>query len=163
MSGLGFCQWLENTSFAISLKESAYVFPIVEGTHLLGMSVSVGLILLLDLRLLQLAFREEPVSRIMRQVGPWMTAGFLLVFATGLALFAANATSVYGNWFFRLKLALVAVAGVNATYYQVACYPMMAQWDVAAQVPRGPRIVAAVSIVCWALVIALGRTMAYEL
>lgn len=163
MSGLGFCEWLENTSFAVSLKESAYVFPIVEGSHLLGMSVSVGLILLLDLRLLRLAFREEPVSRIWRQVVPWMTAGFALVFATGLALFAANATSAYGNPFFRLKLAFVAVAGVNAFYYHIACYPRLAQWDAAAQVPRGPRIVAAVSIVCWALVIALGRTMAYEL
>ena len=129
MSAPAWCLWLENTGFAVALKESAYVFPIVEGTHLLGMSVSVGLILLLDLRLLRLAFRNEPVSRIMRQVAPWMTAGFALVFATGLALFAANATAAYGNWFFRLKLALVFVAGVNAAYYQVACFPKMAQWD----------------------------------
>jgi hypothetical protein len=158
-----FCQWLENTDVAVALKESAYVFPIVEGTHLLGMSVSVGLILLLDLRLLRIAFRDEPVSRIMRQVGPWMTAGFGLVFVTGLALFAANASSAYANWFFRVKLLLIAAAGVNAAYYQAVCFPQMPQWDLAADVPRGPRVVAALSIVCWALVIALGRTMAYEL
>ena len=72
MSALDWCHWLENTAFAVSLKESAYLFPIVEGTHLLGMSVSVGLILLLDLRLLRVAFPTEPVSRIMRQVGPWL-------------------------------------------------------------------------------------------
>jgi hypothetical protein len=99
----------------------------------------------------------------MRQVGPWMTAGFGLVFVTGLALFAANASSAYANWFFRVKLLLVLAAGVNAAYFQVACFPQMAQWDLAADVPRGPRVVAALSIVCWALVIALGRTMAYEL
>jgi len=163
MSLLRWCEWLENTAFAVSLKESAYMFPVVEGTHLLGMSVSVGLIILLDLRLLRLAFPTEPVSRIMRQVGPWMVAGFGLVFATGLALFAANATAAYVNWFFRLKLALVVVAGLNAAYYQVVYFPKMAQWDMAAQVPRGPRVVAAISIACWVLVIAFGRTMAYEL
>ena len=163
MSALDWCHWLENTAFAVSLKESAYLFPIVEGTHLLGMSVSVGLILLLDLRLLRVAFPTEPVSRIMRQVGPWMVAGFGLVFATGLALFAANASSAYVNWFFRLKLALVVLAGLNAAWYQYAYFPRMAQWDTAATVPLGPRIVAGVSIVCWALVIAFGRTMAYEL
>jgi hypothetical protein len=163
MSAPAWCLWLENTGVAVALKESAYLFPIVEGTHLLGMSVSVGLIFLLDLRLLRLAFRNEPVSRIMRQVAPWMTAGFALVFATGLALFAANATAAYVNWFFRLKLALVVLAGVNAAYYQVVYFPQMTQWDVAADIPRGPRVVAAVSIVCWALVIAFGRTMAYEL
>ena len=123
MSALDWCHWLENTAFAVSLKESAYLFPIVEGTHLLGMSVSVGLILLLDLRLLRVAFPTEPVSRIMRQVGPWMVAGFGLVFATGLALFAANASSAYVNWFFRLKLALVVLAGLNAAYYQYRLLP----------------------------------------
>jgi hypothetical protein len=162
-SVLAFCQWLENTSFSVGLKESSYLFPIVEGTHLLGMSVSVGLILLLDLRILRLAFNSEPVSRIMRQVGPWMLAGFIVVFTTGLALFAANATAAYVNWFFRFKLLLVALAGLNAAYYQVVFFPKMAQWDMATDVPRGARAVAVFSIVCWALVIALGRTMAYEL
>jgi hypothetical protein len=162
MSPLEWCQWLENTSFAIALKESTYMFPVVEGSHLLGMSVSVGLILLLDLRLLGLAFKSEPVSRIMRQVTPWMLAGFGLVFATGLALFAANATAAYTNWFFRFKLLFVAAAGANAYYYQLVYFPKMAVWDTSS-VPLGPRVVAATSLLCWGLVIALGRTMAYEL
>jgi hypothetical protein len=163
MSPLVWCQWLENTSFAVILKESTYLFPVVEGAHLLGMSVSVGLILLLDLRLLGLAFRTEPVSRMMRQIAPWMLAGFGLVFLTGLSLFAANATSAYANWFFRLKLVFVAVSGINALYYQIVYFPKMAAWDSSSDVPLGPRVVAAVSLLSWACVIALGRTMAYEL
>ncbi len=163
MSPLVWCEWLENTSFAIALKESTYLFPVVEGSHLLGMSVSVGLILLLDMRLLGLAFRTEPVSRMMRQVAPWMLAGFGLVFVTGLSLFAANATAAYVNWFFRLKLAFVAVAGANALYYQVVYFPKMASWDTSSHVPLGPRVAATLSLVSWALVIAFGRTMAYEL
>lgn len=163
MSALEICVWLENTAFSVAFKESLYVYPVVEGSHLLGMSVSVGLILLLDLRLLGLAFRSEPVSRIMRQVGPWMLGGFGLVFVTGLVLFVSNATAAYENGFFWAKMAFVALAGLNAAYYQRVHYPMMQQWEQAGMVPAGARAVAVVSLVAWALVIALGRTMAYEL
>jgi hypothetical protein len=57
----------------------------------------------------------------------------------------------------------VALAGVNACYYQVVYFPKMADWDMSSEVPLGPRVVAALSLVIWALVIAFGRTMAYEL
>jgi len=163
MSALEICAWLENTSVSIAFKESLYVYPIVEGSHLLGMSVSVGLILLLDLRLLGLAFRSEPVSRIMQQVGPWMLAGFSVVFLTGIVLFASNATSAYENGFFWLKMFLIAAAGANAAYYQKVYVPVMHTWDDTGLIPAGARTVAALSVVTWALVIALGRTMAYEL
>ena len=63
---------------------------------------------------------------------------------------------------FRL-LCLLALAGINAAWYQYKYYPHMAEWDTAESVPAGPRIVAVLSLALWIVVIACGRLTAYEL
>ena len=160
---LGWCHWLQNTWWATSLRESDLLFPFVEGSHILALSLSVGMVLILDLRLLRVVFRGEPVSRIMRQVIPWAAPGFLLMLSTGFLLFAAHAEQVYQNRLFRWKFALLLVAGINALIYQLKLCPKMAEWDTAPVVPAAARVAAVLSLTLWACIIALGRTMAYEL
>lgn len=163
MSMLILCQWLQNTPLATGIRQSDLLFPLIEGSHILALALSVGLIVVFDLRLLRLAFRGEPVSRIMRQVMPWVRPGFAIVLLTGVLLFAAHAEKVYANIFFRFKFLFLLLAGINALFYQVRYYPKMAEWDTAPVVPMGARLTAVLSLVLWAGVIALGRTMAYEL
>lgn len=129
----------------------------------MAMSLSVGLILMLDLRLLRLAFQSQPVSRIMRQVMPWALPGFAIMFITGVTLFLAQAESVYTNGYFRVKMVLLLALGVNAAVYQFKFYPNMAAWDAGDAVPGGAKFIAAISLVFWMVVIACGRLMAYEL
>ncbi len=155
--------WIQNTAWATWFRQADLIFPLVEGSHILALSISVGLILMLDLRLLGLAFRSEPVSRIMHQVMPWALPGFAVMFATGLLLFFAQAESAYGNSYFRLKILMLALLGVNAAFYQYKYYPHMREWDTAETIPLGPRVVAAASLVLWMGVIVFGRLTAYEL
>lgn len=157
------CHWLQNTAFATGLRQSDLLFPLIEGSHILALSVSVGLIITLDLRLLRLALCGEPVSRVMHQVMPWALPGFAVMFVTGLLLFVAQAEKVYTNTFFRYKVLFLVIAGFNALYYQMKFYPKMAEWDLAPAIPTGAKLTAAISLVLWAAIIALGRTMAYEL
>ena len=154
---LSWCHWLQNTPFATGIRQSDLLFPLIEGSHIMALSLSVGLILLFDLRLLRLAFAAEPVTRIMEQFVPWSLPGF-----AGM-LFVAQAEKVYQNTFFRFKLALLVLAGLNALFYQVKFHPRMAEWDKSGIVPWGARVSGALSLIIWACVIALGRTMAYEL
>jgi len=163
MSILSWCHWLQNTPFATGIRQSDLLFPLIEGSHIMALALSVGLILAFDLRLLRLAFAAEPVSRIMEQFVPLSLPGFAAMFITGLLLFIAQAEKVYQNTFFRFKLALLVLAGLNALLYQVKFYPKMAEWDKTGVVPRGARVSGALSLIIWACVIALGRTMAYEL
>jgi peptidoglycan/LPS O-acetylase OafA/YrhL len=163
MSIASWCHWLQNTPFATGIRQSDLLFPLIEGSHILSLSLSVGLILIFDLRLLRLAFRSESASRIMKQLMPWAMPGFALMFLTGLLLFVSQAGKVYGNTFFRFKLVFLLLAGVNALIYQVKFYPKMAEWDKTDFVPRGAQLSGAVSLILWACIIALGRTMAYEL
>src|SRR5690242_10251708 len=93
------CRWLEGTRWATAFRESTLMFPLVEGSHIMALSLSVGIVLILDLRLLGLAFRGERVSRIMRLISPWMLTGFAIMLVTGLILFSSQAEKAYENTF----------------------------------------------------------------
>jgi hypothetical protein len=154
---------IQNSSPATRFKQADFLFPAVEGTHIIALSISVGLILMLDLRLLRVAFQTEPVSRVMSQVMPWALPGFGIMFVTGMVLFLAQAESAYTNGYFRAKILLLALLGLNAALFQFKYYPHMAEWDTSASIPMGARVVAIVSLIFWLGVILCGRLMAYEL
>jgi hypothetical protein len=162
MSLLTFLNWLGNSAWAISLKQSALLFPLVEGSHILSLSLSVGMIMVMDFRLLRLSFRNQPAALIYEQLLPWVTAGFGIAFFTGALLFSTDPLHAYGNSFFRVKMLLLALAGINALVFHFHYYPKMPQWDLSTT-PLGARIVAALSLLFWLGVIVCGRTMAYEL
>ena len=154
--------WVQNTGWATGIRESSLLFPIIEGSHIMALSFSVGMIMILDMRLLRISFRSETVSSIMEQLMPFTLAGFAVEMLTGVLLFLTQAVKAYSNPFFRIKMILLVLAGINALYYQLRYYPKMAEWDRTAT-PFGVRIVAVTSLALWAGVIACGRTMAYEL
>jgi len=162
MSLLNVLNWLQHTWWAVGIKQSDFVFPLIEGSHILSLSFSVGMVMILDMRLLRLSFRSQTVSSMMEQLMPWTVTGFGVMFLTGMLLFAAQAVKVYGNTFFRIKMILMVLAGLNALYYQLRYYPKMAEWEQA-RTPAGVRAIAVLSLVFWIGVIACGRTMAYEL
>ena len=154
--------WLHNTAFASGIRQSDIWFPVIEGTHILALSISVGLILMLDLRLLGISFGSVPVSKVMAGAMNWALPGFVVMFVTGILLFVAQADKVWNNRFFLGKMAMLVLLGVNALYYQRAFYPQMDRWPLE-KVPPGAMRAGAVSLILWAAVIACGRLMAYEL
>ena len=91
------CQWLEQTAVGTSIRESLWLFPIIETVHIFGIILLVGATSILDLRLMGLTFRDEPVSKLANQFLPWAWAGFLTQVITGLLLFSSEATKMYGN------------------------------------------------------------------
>jgi len=163
MSIVELCHAIQNTAWATAFRQADLFFPLVEGTHILALSLSVGLILMLDVRILRLGFQSEPVSRVMRQVMRWALPGFAIVLVTGVLLFLAQAGSVYTNSYFRVKMLVLLLLGINAALFQFKYYPSLSLWDKSEAVPAGAQAIAAVSLVFWMIVIACGRLMAYEL
>lgn len=160
---LEFCHWLYHTSLSTGIRQSMLVYPIIEGTHVLALSISVGIIMFLDLRFLRFAFRDVPVSRLMRQIGPWMVVGLVIMFVTGFLLFFTEAEKAYENILFRVKMVLLVLAGANALVYQLKYFPHMQDWDNAEDTPRGVKVIAWISLIFWFAIIICGRTMAYEI
>jgi hypothetical protein len=163
MELLDYLRWLENTPFATSLRESGYAYPLIEGTHVLALSLSVGAVLWFDLRLLGWTMRHDPVSDVFRQVWPWMCAGFALMFMTGAMLFATRAVDAYASPYFRLKVALLVFGAVNVVVFHTTVDRRRDEWDAADRPPARARVAGGVSIVLWFAIIAAGRIMAYNL
>lgn len=159
---LGWCQWLDHTSLATAVGESVWLFPVIEGSHILALPLSVGMILMFDLRLLGLAFQTGPAARMMADVVRWSKFGFVIMLTTGGLLFMTQASKAYGNVFFRTKVLLILILGVNAAVYQIVLYPKMAQWDTQGGAPLAARVCGGLSLIGWIGVIICGRTMAYQ-
>src|SRR5262245_54026517 len=80
-------EWLASTSWSIALHESLYLYPLIESTHVLTLTVFVGLTVMLDLRLLGLAMKQVPASEVIARLVPWAKTGFVIMAITGLLLF----------------------------------------------------------------------------
>ena len=81
-----------------------------------------------------------------RRLAPWLLSGFAIVFLSGVIIFVGFATAAYGNLYFRVKLAAMALAAVNALIYHFTTERTIALWDGAATPPLGARIAGAASI-----------------
>ena len=156
-----FCEWLYLTDGSVGIRESIYLFPIIEGLHLIGIALSVGVLCWFDLRLLGLALRDEPVSKVWEQVMPWALGGFLVIFVSGLLLFWAEASTAYHSFHFWLKLSLILLAGVNALVFETSVRRNITEWDRDSVPPMNARLAGAVSLILWTAIIVTGRTMAY--
>ncbi len=163
MSLLSICEWIQATRPATALRESLLVFPIIEGTHLLGLAFSVGTILITDLRLIGVTLKKEPVSDVMKQLQPWTLGGFAVMFLTGAMLFACEAAKCYGSVWFRFKMLFLLLTAVNALVFHLTIYRRLDEWDRTLAPPRAARLAGIFSLLLWALVIAAGRTTAYNL
>ena len=71
MSIFEICQWIQDSSIGTSIRESTYVFPLIEASHVLGLAISVGTIAIVDLRLIGAALTKEPVTDVIEQLQPW--------------------------------------------------------------------------------------------
>ena len=163
MTLLQMCEWLESTRLAELVTQSTYGFPIVVAIHLLGLGLSVGTVIWFDLRLLGRVLTSTPVSEVYRRLAPVMMTGFVVMFGSGAVIFTGYAAAAYNNPYFRLKLAMIALAGLNAAVFHVYTQRRLAGWDGWSQPPAGARVAGAISIVSWIVVVLAGRMMSYTM
>jgi hypothetical protein len=162
VSILTFLQWVADTPWSTALRESLYMWPLVESTHVLTLGLFVGTAMMLDLRLLGLAMRRVPVSEVTGRLLPWTRAGFAIMAATGLLLFFATPVRNYQNVFFRLKVILLVLAGLNVWLFHGRVHRRVGEWDLDAVTPRAARVAAVVSLAAWSGVVVCGRLIAYN-
>jgi hypothetical protein len=162
MSLLSFCQWLEKTPWSVALHESLWAYPIVESVHVLTLCLFLGTAVLLDLRLLGLTMRRVRVSEVAAQLLPWTVGGFVLMVISGALLFYAIPVRTYLNIFFRVKMAMLILAGVNVWVFHRTVYRRVAEWDLGLVPPMGARVAGGLSLLLWAGIATAGRMIAYN-
>lgn len=157
------CELIEKTTLGSTIRNSDWLFPGIESIHVLGIIVLVGSTGLFDMRLLNTGFlRHERASHVAKQVMPWVWSSFAVMFMTGTLMFSSEATRCYQSWFFRLKLILLVLTGLNAFIFQFGAYRGIANWDDAGtKAPGGARAAAWASLLLWVFIVFAGRGIAY--
>lgn len=161
MSPTELAQLLSDSAFGTALRESLFLFPLVEGLHLLGLALSFGLILFTDLRLIGVFLPQVPVSQILLQLRRWIFTGFALTFGTGILLFWAEADTMIRNPAFLIKVAAIVVALINAVAFEVKWGRRGAAWVDQAVSPAAARTAGWVSLSFWTVVTVSGRLIPY--
>ena len=155
------CQLLYESRIGTAIRESDNAYPIIESIHVLGITLLVGTIAMLDLRMLGVTLRQVPVTRIARAVLPLTWSGFVVMFISGFLLFWSEAAKNYTNPAFRVKLLLLILAGINPLIFHTGVYRRAKEWELAAVAPWRARIAAIASLTLWSGIIVAGRAIAY--
>jgi hypothetical protein len=152
---------LEASGLAARIRNSLYLFPLIESSHVIGLTMVFGTIAIIDLRLLGLASARRPYTRVASDILKWTWAAFALTVTTGLLMFITNAGVYYHNFYFRSKMAMLALAGINVMIFELTAARSVHRWDRDAAAPLVGRTVAAVSLLIWISVIFLGRWIGF--
>jgi hypothetical protein len=162
MSLLPFCQWLAATPGSVALHESLFMYPLVESAHVLTLCLFLGMAIMFDLRLLGATLTSVPMTQIRRTLGPWMAGGFVVMVITGALLFYAIPVRSYQSLWFRIKVAALILAGLNAFVFHSGIDRRIAEWDRAPVPPPAARRAGATSLLLWAVIVVAGRMIAYN-
>jgi uncharacterized protein DUF6644 len=154
-------QALEASALADWLRNSLYAFPLIESLHVVGLTLVFGTAAIIDLRLLGLASTSRPFSRIAAETMTWTWIAFGLTATTGALMFITNAQVYSDNLPFRLKMTLLLLAGLNVLIFNLTARRTIDQWSTDRAAPRAGRLAAAVSLIIWIGVIALGRWVGF--
>lgn len=144
-----------------AIRQSVWVFPIIETIHVLGITLLVGTVAILDLRLLGIVLKRQGVSQVASQILPLAWIGFAVMCSSGFLLFSAEAANSYGNPAFRIKLLLLLLVGLNPLVFHLTIYRDVAAWNDRVMTPFRARLAGALSLTLWAGVICAGRAIAY--
>lgn len=157
MSLLPFFRWCDGTWISVAIRDSRYLFPIIETFHLLGITMLLGTTVVINLRLFNLGMRKQPVARRAAQLSPWTTGSLVLVMASGTLLFLSEALKCYDSGPFQLKMLLLFLAII----YQFTVYRRFTKSDKAGARLLRSWLVGAVSLSLWFGVGLAGRAIGF--
>jgi hypothetical protein len=154
-----FLTWCQDSWLGIAMRDLAWVWPIAEALHFIGLCVMFGALLVVDLRVLGLA-RRIPLESAVRFV-PIAIWGFGLNLVTGIAFFAGDPFRYWPNIGFRIKMILIVLAGINAIAFERMERHKLERLAPESDVEATGKLIAGVSLALWVGVIVLGRMIPY--
>jgi len=110
MSLLPLLQSVSNWAPLVLIRDSKYGMPVAESFHLVGLTILLATVVVLDLRLAGLGMRDYGLSWLARQLKPWTVGAIVLVMSSGLLIFLATPGKYVDSHPFRIKMALLCLA-----------------------------------------------------
>src|SRR5712671_3178023 len=135
-------KWLEASGLATTIRESLFLFPLIESTHVIGLALVFGTIAIIDLRLLGVASTQRSFQKMASDILKWTWAAFALTVLTGSLMFITNAPVYYHNTFFRVKMLLLLLSGINMMVFELTAGRSIHAWDKNPSAPRAGKTAA---------------------
>ena len=157
MSLLPFFQWCDGTSIGVAIRASRWLFPVIEAIHLLGLTALLGTVIVLDLRLLGLGLRRQPVWRVASELSRVMTGSVLAMLGSGTLLFLSEALKCYSSPPFRVKMVCLFLA----LLFHYTAFRGIAKGKAAEARPGLAKVVGLVSFTLWISVGLAGRAIGF--
>jgi hypothetical protein len=152
---------LEASGIANRIRDSLYLFPMLEATHVVGLALVFGTIAIVDLRLLGLASARRPFKRMASEILKWTWVAFAITVSTGVLMFVTNASVYFHNPFFRAKMLMLGLAGLNMLVFELTTGRGAQRWENAPSAPAAGKTAAVLSIVLWIGIIFMGRWIGF--
>ena len=150
-------EWLEYTTIGTAVRDSVWMFPVIEAVHLIGLCFIGGTVLTVDLRMLGLGMTRQSIGELAQNLRPWLIGAVVLMFATGTLLFLSEAVKCYYNQSFWVKM--VTLPAALAFTFTIKGRMTAAE---GLEVSTMTRIVAVVSMLLWFTVAAAGRWIGFS-
>lgn len=150
--------WLSETPLALELADSNWLFGTVEALHVAALTLVIGSIALVDLRLIGVGPARGTAQEVLERLVPFTLVGFGFALASGSVLLFANPIGYSENFWFAAKFSLLALAGINALVFH-----LFAQRKLAQPGSVIPRISGAISLSLWLGIVIAGRWIGYTL
>jgi Family of unknown function (DUF6644) len=156
-----FLQSLEASGLATRIRDSLWLFPLIESTHVFSFAMVFGTIAIIDLRLLGIASTQRSFKRMAADILKWTWAAFAMTALTGTLMFITNARVYYHNFFFRTKMLLLVLAGINILVFELTAGRTIHRWEKNPSAPPAGKAVAALSLALWIGIIFMGRLIGF--
>lgn len=150
-----------DSGLAEAMRTSLLGFPLVETVHVVAITLVVGTVLIVDLRLLGLASGQRAYTRVSSDLLKWTWIGFAVALVTGLIMFSSNAMVYFENTALRIKFALMLAAGINMVIFHFLSEKSVR--DDRSAGPAAAKIAAILSLCLWVGVVVAGRWAGFTL
>ena len=156
-----FSTWLHATKLSWAVAGGVpWIWPLCEILHFMGLALLMGVVGVLDLRMLGVA-KALPLGPLQRLM-PWAIVGFVINLITGFLFFAGDPFQYIHNIAFAFKLLFIGLAGVNLMlYYVTGLYRRVDGVGAGQDVPAVAKLAAAASLFLWIGVMYWGRMLPF--
>ncbi len=155
---LPFFEWAYQTAIGETIRNSTWLFPVIEAFHLVGFGIIGGAVVLVNLRLFGVGLSGQPVAKLSASVEPWFLGALALMFASGIPLFLSEATKAYYSFAFWVKM----ISLFLALLFTFTIYRRLTRTNVTSASPLLVRSAAIISLVLWFGVAWGGRWIGFS-
>lgn len=159
---LSLARWIDTHDWSTQIHESIYLYSWIETTHVLTLMLSLGMLVIIDLRMMGKTFTSIPAAELAQRLNRPMIIGFAVMIVTGILLYYAIPVRTTQSIWFRIKVVLLVAAAINAYLFHRAMRASVDTWNTAEVPPDRIRRGAATSLVLWLGVVFTGRAIAYD-